>query len=123
MRQRCGTRVILITPCLVDHPSVDCALPPDFFEGKWDLDILSPAGCRRLLYMSRLKYSIGMCLLGPEARRPLGANVHSVVSELENDNSRPVLDATAGSCRHPSQDHHLDRRSCAKLHRRCRISI
>ncbi|KAF8330364.1 uncharacterized protein EI90DRAFT_2973087 [Cantharellus anzutake] len=37
-----------ITPCMVDRPSADCDLPPDFLEGEWDLDLLSPAGFNKM---------------------------------------------------------------------------
>ncbi|KAF8336449.1 uncharacterized protein EI90DRAFT_3045775 [Cantharellus anzutake] len=41
-----------ITPCSVDRPSADCVFLPDFLEGEWDLDILSPAGFNRMREIS-----------------------------------------------------------------------
>jgi hypothetical protein len=49
LRVYCGHRDTGdITPCFVDCPSANCVLPPDFLEGEWDLDILSPAGFKRM---------------------------------------------------------------------------
>ncbi|KAF8337875.1 uncharacterized protein EI90DRAFT_3040887 [Cantharellus anzutake] len=46
LRIYCGHRDTgNITPRFVDRP---CVLPPDFLEGGWDLDILSPAGFNKM---------------------------------------------------------------------------
>ena len=34
----------VVAPDFVDRPSAHRVLPPDFLEGEWDLDILSPEG-------------------------------------------------------------------------------
>ena len=44
-----------VTPHFDGRPDVDRILPPDFLEGQWDLDILSPEGLRKLLRISRWK--------------------------------------------------------------------
>lgn len=37
-----------VTPRFVDRPNMNRILPPDFLEGQWDLDILSPDGFQKM---------------------------------------------------------------------------
>ncbi|KAF8502736.1 hypothetical protein F5888DRAFT_1592482, partial [Russula emetica] len=49
LRVYCGDKVTgEVTPHFVGRPNVDRILPPDFLEGQWDLDILSPDGLRMM---------------------------------------------------------------------------
>ncbi len=49
LRVYCGDKVTgEVTPHFVGRPNVDRILPPDFLEGQWDLDILSPDGLRKM---------------------------------------------------------------------------
>jgi hypothetical protein len=41
-----ATRVV--TPHFIGRPDMDRTLPPDFLEGQWDLDILSPDGLKKM---------------------------------------------------------------------------
>jgi hypothetical protein len=49
LRVYCGDTVTReVTPHFVGRPDVDRILRPDFLEGQWDLDILSPDGLRKM---------------------------------------------------------------------------
>jgi hypothetical protein len=49
LRVYCGDKVTgEVTPHFVDCPDVNRILPPDFLEGQWDLDILSPDRLRKM---------------------------------------------------------------------------
>ena len=49
LRVYCGDKVTgEVTPHFVGRPDVDRILPPDFLEGLWDLDILSPDGFKKI---------------------------------------------------------------------------
>jgi hypothetical protein len=49
LRVYCGDKVTgEVTPHFVGRPDVNRVLPPDFLEGEWDLDILSPDGLKKM---------------------------------------------------------------------------
>jgi hypothetical protein len=49
LRVYCGDKITgEITPHFVGRPNADRTLPPDFLEGQWDLDILSPDGLKKM---------------------------------------------------------------------------
>jgi hypothetical protein len=49
LRVYCGDKVTgEVTPHFVGRPNLDRILPPDFLEGQWDLDILSPDGFKKM---------------------------------------------------------------------------
>ena len=49
LRVYCGDKVTgQVTPRFIGHPDVDRTLPPNFLEGQWDLDILSPEGLKKM---------------------------------------------------------------------------
>ena len=49
LRVYCGNKVTgEVTPHFVGRPNLDRILPPDFLEGQWDLDILSPDGLKKM---------------------------------------------------------------------------
>jgi hypothetical protein len=49
LRIYCGEKATnKLTPDFVGRPDARRALPPDFLEGEWDLDILSPEGLKKM---------------------------------------------------------------------------
>ena len=49
LRIYCGEKATNnLTPNFVDRPDPRRVLPPDFLEGEWDLDILSPDGLKKM---------------------------------------------------------------------------
>jgi len=49
LRVYCGDKVTgRISPAFVRRPNAHHVLPPDFLEGEWDLDILSPEGLAKM---------------------------------------------------------------------------
>jgi hypothetical protein len=49
LRVYCADKVTgEVTPHFLGRPDVDRILPRDFLEGQWNLDILSPAGLKKM---------------------------------------------------------------------------